>query len=108
MASNNIEELKDQLEGKTFEDLTAKAGIDEENELDNISEELLDNRDYDKYDYYEIDMKKGSVKNHAIMFFLYLIVIALVVITIVFYQYKDQFKKDEYSKVDKYETQNKL
>ena len=108
MASDNIEELKDQLEGKTLDELATKAGNNEENELDNISEELLDNRDYDKYDYYEIDMKKGSTKNHAIMFFLYIIVIALIVITIVFYQYKDQFKKDEYSKVDNYETQNKL
>ena len=106
--ANNLDDIKEQLEGKTLEELTSNAGNTEENPEEEISEELLDNRNYDKYDYYEIDMKKGSAKNHAIMFFLYIIVIALVIITIVFYQYKDQFKRDEYSKVDNYETQNRL
>ena len=107
--AKKLDDLKGQLEGKTLEELASNAVKNEkENLLDDVSEELLNNRDYDKYDYYEIDMKKGSAKNHAIMFFLYIIVIALIIITIVFYKYKDQFKKDEYSKVDNYEIESKL
>ena len=100
----NIEELKEQLEGKTLEELTTNA-LKDENKKEEIAEDLLDNRDYDKYDYYEIDMKKGSKKNYIIMFLLYLIVIALIVLIFMVVKYKDQIKNFNFNRIS-YEIKN--
>ena len=100
----DIEELKDKLEGKTLEELASNASSDEKKN-EEMSDEFLDNRDYDKYDYYEVDLKKGSKKNHVIMFFLYLIVIALVVLIFMAIKYKDQIKNFSFNRVS-YEIKN--
>ena len=100
----DIEELKDKLEGKTLEELASNASSDEKKN-EEMSDEFLDNRDYDKYDYYEVDLKKGSKKNHVIMFFLYLIVIALVVLIFMAIKYKDQIKNFSFNRIS-YEIKN--
>lgn len=58
--AKDIEKLKKQLEGKTLEELANNAGTNENKEVEEISDEFLDNRDYDKYDYYEVDLKKDQ------------------------------------------------
>lgn len=103
--TKNIEELKEQLEGKTLEELANNAGTNENKEVEEISDEFLDNRDYDKYDYYEVDLKKGSKKNYVIMFLLYLIVIALVVLIFMAIKYKDQIKNFSFDRIS-YEIKN--
>ena len=105
--AKKIKDFKE-LEGKNLNDLAMEANKEENKEQEEISEELLDNRDYDKYDYYEVDLKKGSTKNYVIMFFLYVIVVALIIFSIVFYKYKDQFKQESYSKVNNYEIKDEL
>ena len=102
--ANDIEDLKEQLEGKTLDELAANATA--EPKIEDIPDELLDNRDYDKYDYYEVDLKKGTKKNYVIMFLLYLIVIALVVLIIMAIKYKDQIKKFNFNRISTYEIKN--
>ena len=102
--ANDIEDLKEQLEGKTLDELAANATG--ESKIEEIPEDLLDNRDYDKYDYYEIDLKKGTKKNYVIMFLLYLIVIALIVLIIMAIKYKDQIKNFNFSRISTYEVKN--
>ena len=102
--ANDIENLKEQLEGKTLDELAANAT--EEPKIEEIPDELLDNRDYDKYDYYEVDLKKGTKKNYVIMFLLYMIVIALVVLIIMAIKYKDQIKKFNFNRISTYEIKN--
>ena len=103
--TKDIEELKDQLEGKTLEELASNAASGDNKKEEEISDEFLDNRDYDKYDYYEVDLKKGSKKNYVIMFFLYLIVIALIVLIVMAIKYKDQIKYFSFDRIS-YEIKN--
>ena len=103
--AKDIEKLKKQLEGKTLEELANNAGTNESKEVEEISDDFLDNRDYDKYDYYEVDLKKGSKKNYVIMFLLYLIVIALVVLIFMAIKYKDQIKNFSFDRIS-YEIKN--
>ena len=102
--ANDIEDLKEQLEGKTLDELAANATA--EPKIEDIPDELLDNRDYDKYDYYEVDLKKGTKKDYVIMFMLSLIVIALVVLIIMAIKYKDQIKKFNFNRISTYEIKN--
>ena len=103
--AKDIEKLKKQLEGKTLEELANNAGTNENQEVKEISDEFLDNRDYDNYDYYEVDLKKGSKKNYVIMFLLYLIVIALIVLIFMAIKYKDQIKNFSFDRIS-YEIKN--
>ena len=105
--ANNIEDLKEQLEGKSLGDLASNANkTSDEKITEEITEDLLDTRDYDKYDYYEVDLKKGTKKNYVIMFLLYLIVIALVVLIVMAIKYKDQIKNFSFNRITNYEIKN--
>ena len=103
--AKKIKDFKE-LEGKSLNDLAMEANKEENKEAEEISEELLDNRDYDKYDYYEVDLKKGTKKNYAIMFLLYLIVIALVILIVMAIKYKDQIKYLNLNRISTYEIKN--
>ena len=96
--ANDIDKLKEQLEGKSLNDLANNAN-DDKPKKEELDEDLLDNRDYDKCDYYEVDLKKGTKKNYVIMFFLYLIVIALVVLIIMAIKYKDEIKNFSFNRI---------
>lgn len=103
--AKKIKDFKE-LEGKSLNDLAMEANKEENKEQEEISEELLDNRDYDKYDYYEVDLKKGTKKNYAIMFLLYLIVIALVILIVMAIKYKDQIRNLNLNRISIYEIKN--
>lgn len=80
--AKKIEDFKEKLEGKSLNDLASNAVNNEQSETEKIEEDFLDNRDYEKYDYREIELEKSTKGKSFIMSLLYIIVIALIVIII--------------------------
>lgn len=108
MAKDNKskEKLDINLDGKGLNDLAQNIDL-EKDSTEEFAPELIDNRNYDKYDYYEFDRKKGSIKNYIIMFALYSIVISLVILLIIGFKYKKP-STTENNSGEINETQNQL
>ena len=103
----NITKLDESIKGKGINDLAHDIDLSKENMDFEFSQDLIDNRNYDKYDYYEFDRKKGTVKNYIIMFALYAIVVAIVILLIIGIKYKEKPSEESVNgEVETNETQN--
>ena len=103
----NIPQLDEKVKDRGLNDLVQDVDLGKENMDLEFSQDIIDNRNYDKYDYYEFDRKKGTVKNYIIMFALYAVVIAMIILLIIGFKYREKpIEESVNGEIETNETQN--